>query len=116
MPNALQNPFGLWIVLSALLAALVYAFVRRELRTRALLFGSFLILMGVFFWPPYDQDGKPGKIKLGLDLRGGIHLVMQVMTDDALAAVVDDGVQTAREQLSAKGSPTATFSARTSGA
>jgi preprotein translocase subunit SecD len=103
MPNALQNPFGLWFVLSALLAALVYAFVRRELRTRAMLFGSFLILMGVFFWPPYDQDGKPGKIKLGLDLRGGVHLVMQVMTDDALVAVVDDGVQTAREQLSAKG-------------
>jgi preprotein translocase subunit SecD len=103
MPNALQNPFGLWVVLTALLAALVYAFVRRELRTRALFFGSFLILMGVFFWPPYDQDGKPGKIKLGLDLRGGVHLVMQVMTDDALVAVVDDGVQTAREQLSAKG-------------
>jgi preprotein translocase subunit SecD len=97
MPNALQNTFGLWAVLTALLAALVYAFVRRELRTRALFFGSFLILMGVFVWPPQE------KLKLGLDLRGGIHLVMQVMTDDAIVAVVDDAVQTAREQLGAKG-------------
>jgi preprotein translocase subunit SecD len=106
MPNALQNPFGLWLILTALLVALVYAFVRRELRPRAAMFGAFILACVVMFWPPYDTpDGKPGKIKLGLDLRGGVHLVMQVMTDQAIAAVTDDSVQTAREQLSSKGVP-----------
>ena len=37
---------------------------------------------------------QPGKIQLGLDLKGGIHLVLQVVTDDALNATVDDAVQT----------------------
>src|SRR5688572_33463841 len=31
------------------------------------------------FWPPKD------KIKLGLDLKGGMHLVLQVITEEALA-------------------------------
>ena len=56
----------------------------------------------VAIWPPY-ADGKPGKIKLGLDLKGGIHLVLQVVTDDALNATVDDAVQTARDQATRKG-------------
>ena len=103
MPPALQNPIGLWAVLTALLAALVYAFVRRELRTRATAYGSLILACIVAFWPPYDRNGQPGRIKLGLDLRGGIHLVMQVMTDDALQAMTDDGVQTSRELLSQKG-------------
>ena len=30
---------------------------------------------GVALWPPYATGDKPGKIKLGLDLRGGMHLV-----------------------------------------
>ncbi len=54
-------------------------------------------------WPPYERDGKPGKIKLGLDLRGGIHLVLQVVVDDALNATIDDAVQTARDQARRKG-------------
>jgi len=36
------------------------------------------------FYPPRE------KIKLGLDLRGGIHLVMKVNTDDAILAVTDE--------------------------
>jgi preprotein translocase subunit SecD len=104
MPNdVLQHPVGLWLVLTALLAALVYAFVRRELRLRAWGFGSVLLACIVAFWPPYDHEGQAGKIKLGLDLKGGIHLVMQVMTDDALVVMVDDGVQIARDQLNQKG-------------
>jgi preprotein translocase subunit SecD len=103
MPPALQNPFVLWLVLSLALGGLAYAAIRQELRVRAVLYGSFLIACLVALWPPYERDGRPGKIKLGLDLRGGIHLVMQVVTDDALIATVDDGVLTAREQCTAKG-------------
>jgi preprotein translocase subunit SecD len=103
MPEALQNPFVLWLVLSAALAALAYVGVRPELRTRAMLYGAFILACVVAMWPPYEKDGKPGRIRLGLDLRGGMHLVMQVQTDDALRAVLDDAVHSARERASSKG-------------
>jgi preprotein translocase subunit SecD len=103
MPPALQNPFALWFVLTAALAVAAYFGLRRELRVKATLYGSFLIACVVAFWPPYDRGDQPGKIRLGLDLRGGIHLVLQVMTDDALNAVVDDAVQTLRDQAGRKG-------------
>jgi preprotein translocase subunit SecD len=103
MPPALQNPFVLWFVLTVLLALACYFGMRRELRVRATVYGSFLIACILAFWPPYDRDGQPGKIKLGLDLKGGIHLVLQVVTDDALNAVVDDAVQTVRDQATRKG-------------
>jgi preprotein translocase subunit SecD len=103
MPPALQNPFVLWFVLTLALAVASYFGMRRELRVRAVLYGSFLIACFVAFWPPYGKDGQPGKIKLGLDLKGGIHLVLQVVTDDALNATIDDAVQTARDQATRKG-------------
>ena len=36
MPPALQNPITLWLLLTAALAGLVYAFMRTELRWRAI--------------------------------------------------------------------------------
>lgn len=103
MPQALQNPFVLWFVLSAALAALAYVGIRPELRVRATLYGAFLIACGVAMWPPYATGDQPGKIRLGLDLRGGMHLVKQVQTDEALWIVVDDAVHLAREKAAAKG-------------
>ena len=103
MPPALQNPITLWLLLTAALAGLVYAFMRPELRWRAIGYGSFLLACVVAIWPPYDRDGVPGRIHLGLDLRGGIHLVLQVVVEDALNATVDDAVTTARDQASRKG-------------
>src|SRR5687768_16149739 len=97
MPPALQNPFTLWFVLSAALAAIVYFTVRKELRVRATLYGAFLLACGVAIWPVEER------IKLGLDLKGGIHLVLQVVTDDALNATIDDAVQSARAQATTKG-------------
>jgi preprotein translocase subunit SecD len=49
--------------------------------------GLILLVTGLSIWafvPPRE------KIKLGLDLRGGIHLVMKVNTDDAIVAVTDE--------------------------
>jgi preprotein translocase subunit SecD len=103
MPPALQNPITLWLLLTAALAGLVYAFMRAELRWRAIGYGSFLLACLVAIWPPYDRDGVPGRIHLGLDLRGGIHLVLQVVVEDALNATVDDAVTTARDQAARKG-------------
>ncbi len=103
MPPALQNPITLWLLLTAALAGLVYAFMRPELRVKAIAYGAFLLACAVAVWPPYEQNGTPGKIHLGLDLRGGIHLVLQVVVDDALNATVDDAVATARDQATRKG-------------
>ncbi|MCG6921256.1 MAG: protein translocase subunit SecD [Acidobacteria bacterium] len=103
MSPDLQNPMVLWLILTAALAGLTYAFVRKELRVRVLAYGAFLIACGVAIWPPYEQDGRPGKIHLGLDLRGGIHLVLEVEVEDALNATVDDAVATTREQATRQG-------------
>jgi preprotein translocase subunit SecD len=103
MPPALENPYTLWLVLTAALAGLAYAFLRKELLVRAVLYGAFLIACLIMIWPPYERNGVPGKIKLGLDLKGGIHLVLQVVVDDALNATIDDAVQTTRDQATRKG-------------
>ena len=103
MPSALENPYALWLLLTAALAGLAYAFVRKELQVRAVAYGAFLAACLILIWPPYERDGQPGRIKLGLDLRGGIHLVLQVVVDDALNATIDDAVQTVRDQASRKG-------------
>jgi preprotein translocase subunit SecD len=103
MPPALHNPVTLWLLLTAALAGLVYAFMRPELRWKAVVYGGFLLACAVAIWPPYERDGVPGRIKLGLDLRGGIHLVLQVVVEDALNATVDDAVTTTRDQAERKG-------------
>jgi len=42
------------------------------------------------------------KIHYGLDLKGGIHLLMQVVTDDAISAETDQGIARLQEQLKKK--------------
>jgi preprotein translocase subunit SecD len=53
-----------------------------------------VIAMSVWgFYPPSE------KINLGLDLRGGVHLVMRVETDDALRRETETAVERLREAL-----------------
>ena len=47
---------------------------------------------------PTLKNALKSAIKLGLDLRGGIHLVLQVNTADALKAERDDAVETLKNQ------------------
>ncbi len=47
---------------------------------------------------PSLKDALKSAIKLGLDLRGGIHLVLQVNTADAVKAERDDAVETLKNQ------------------
>ena len=53
MPSALQNPVTLWLLLTAALAGLVYAFMRPELRWKAIGYGSVLLACAVAICPPY---------------------------------------------------------------
>ncbi len=52
---------------------------------RALCYAAFLIACAAAVWPPFDRAGAPGKLRLGLDLRGGTHLVLQVLPDGSRA-------------------------------
>jgi preprotein translocase subunit SecD len=55
----------------------------KSLRWRAVLYGAFLVACGAAIWPPFGPDGRPGKLRLGLDLRGGTHLVLQVLPENS---------------------------------
>ena len=105
MDSFTDNPFLLWLVISIAVGALAWTFLRKELRTRAILYGSFLIACFVSLWPIQE------KIKLGLDLKGGMHLIMKVVTDDALRATVSDGVSLASSELGRAGIPGAKVAA-----
>src|SRR4030095_4288828 len=45
------------------------------------------------------------KIKLGLDLKGGIHLVAEVKVDEALAGYTDRFIETLKSELTKKEVP-----------
>ena len=57
--------------------------MKKNLRWKAVL---ILVVVAGCTWAFYPPEEK---IKLGLDLRGGIHLIMKVNTIDALNAVTD---------------------------
>ena len=101
MDSLIKNPFLLWLVISIAIGALAWNFLRKELRTRAVLYSSFLIACFVSMWP-LDQ-----KIKQGLDLKGGMHLVLRVSTDEALRATVGDATSLATSELTRAGMTTA---------
>ena len=70
----------------------------------------FLVILGVTvicLWRIFAYPGLlPSKasikenVKLGLDLKGGTHLVLQVVTDDAIRAETDQAIDSMRQQLS----------------
>jgi preprotein translocase subunit SecD len=75
--------------------------MKGKLTWRWALVGLVTAAAAYFMWPPGE------KINLGLDLRGGIHLVLQVKTDDAIRAEVDDALEAVRNELTEAGSPPA---------
>jgi preprotein translocase subunit SecD len=71
--------------------------MNKNLRWRVI---AILVVIGLAvaaFYPP-DQ-----KVKLGLDLKGGVHLVLGVQTDDALRLETDLTVERLRESLDMDG-------------
>jgi preprotein translocase subunit SecD len=73
--------------------------MQRKLMWRWLLIGV-VAAAAVFFMVPPEK-----KIKLGLDLKGGIHLVLQVNKADAVKAEIDDAMERVRAELTTKGFP-----------
>ena len=65
----------------------------KNLRWRVLTIVAVIALSVFAIYPPED------KIKLGLDLKGGVHLVLRVLTDDALRLEVQTSADRLAEQL-----------------
>ena len=71
--------------------------MQRKIMWRWALIGVVTVAAVFMMWP------LESKIHLGLDLRGGIHLVLQINTGDAVRAEVDDSMERVRADLAAKG-------------
>ena len=65
----------------------------KNLRWKVLVILGVVALSVFAFYPP-DQ-----KVRLGLDLKGGVHLVMQVKTDDAVRIETETSADRLREAL-----------------
>ena len=65
----------------------------RNLLYRGLLIITIIALMAFSAYPPDE------KISLGLDLQGGMHLVLKVKTDDAVKAETDNTIDTLIREL-----------------
>jgi len=62
--------------------------------------GLIVLVIGLAVWAFYP----PGqKVRLGLDLKGGVHLVLRVKTDDALKVETDTTVERLRDNLNRAG-------------
>src|SRR2546425_9594879 len=48
------------------------------------------------------KDNLRSRIRLGLDLKGDTHLILQVQVEDAVNAVTDQALERLRDELRAK--------------
>ncbi len=71
--------------------------MRKNLQWKIL---AILAVPALAAWAVYPPEER---IRLGLDLQGGVHLVMRVQTDDALSAETETAAEQLSEQLSLQG-------------
>jgi preprotein translocase subunit SecD len=71
--------------------------MNKNLRWRVIIIVGVIALSIWAFFPPQE------KVRLGLDLKGGVHLVLRVKTDDALRLETDTTVERLREALNTAG-------------
>jgi len=69
----------------------------RTLAYKLALIAAITVLAAVLMYPPRE------KIKLGLDLRGGLHLVLEVVTEEAVVAEVRDAADNFEQLLEDEG-------------
>lgn len=95
--------------------------MNKNLRTRGIIIaivtlGCLVILFGPwnkpkgyakgasdFFSPAKLKQNLGENIRLGLDLKGGTHLVMQVQADEAITAMTNNNVQKGKDDLKKDG-------------
>src|SRR5258707_12474013 len=89
--------------------------MRHEIRLKLIVIVSVLVIfagVGVYpiiashygvVSPSWLMDKQ---LKLGLDLKGGVHLVLRVQTDDALRLETEQTMERLRDSLKTKNIPT----------
>lgn len=80
--------------------------MQKNLRWKLILLVVFLGICTYFFIGPQEK-GAPlfSRLNLGLDLKGGIHLVLQVMTDDALNLELNQSAERISQEFKSKNIP-----------
>ena len=71
--------------------------MNKNLQWKLLAIIAVAALSVIAVYPPEEQ------IRLGLDLEGGVHMVLQVETDDALQLESETASELLSEQLSLQG-------------
>jgi preprotein translocase subunit SecD len=83
--------------------------MNKNLRWKVLTILAVTVIAVWAFYPPFDSPTRAGKVKLGLDLKGGVHLVLRVQTDDALKLETEMAAERLREALAQANSHGATL-------
>src|SRR5215831_5494725 len=74
--------------------------MNKRIRTRlGIILAVTLISIGLFAGFPPSVAKMKQRVHLGLDLKGGTHLVLQVVTDDAIRAETDQAIESLRQNL-----------------
>ena len=91
--------------------------MKKNLRTKTIVILAFLVvsIYGIFGIPhglsgTALKDALLDRINLGLDLKGGTHLVLQVMVDEAVGTATDSDVGAIQSDLQQNGIAGATVS------
>ncbi len=81
-----------------------------KIKSRAIFIGIVMLvcLVGIIGFPKNVQELKDNvrsRIRLGLDLKGGTHLVLQVHVEDAVNITADQALERLTDELRAKNIP-----------
>ncbi|MFP4446113.1 MAG: protein translocase subunit SecD, partial [Desulfosudaceae bacterium] len=72
----------------------------KEIPWKQLMVAGVLVAAVILVLPTFNPDWWPHKtINLGLDLQGGMHLILEVDTEKAVAAQIDRQTRELRERI-----------------
>jgi preprotein translocase subunit SecD len=74
----------------------------KNLNWKLLTIIGVIAFAAAMIYPPFDTPGRRGRISLGLDLKGGVQLVLRVKTDEALQYTSEDAAERLRLALREK--------------
>jgi len=80
--------------------------MQKNLRWKLIMVLALMVICTYYFLSPRSKGAPLGsRLNLGLDLKGGIHLVLQVKTDDALNQELVQDADTISQSLRSKNIP-----------
>ena len=80
--------------------------MQKNLRWKLILVSVFMVICLYYFISPRQKGaGLMSRLNLGLDLKGGIHLILQVVTDDALNQELAQDADKISQELKSKDIP-----------